>query len=286
MKIQKSYIDEGSVLYLIATPIGNYDDMTFRSVEILKNVDYIFCEDTRVTKVLLSHFNISTPLMNYHIFNEDVVSDDIIKLLKEGHNVALVSDAGLPCISDPGYLVSSRAIEEDIKVVALPGASASLTALIASGLPCEKFYFNGFLNSKQSQRIKQLEMIRDKKETMIIYEAPHRIKETLEDMLSVLGNRNICIAREITKRYEEYTRGQIEDIINSDLILKGEIVVIVEGCKKENEVLQLNSLSVEDHFKYYIDKGINEKDAIKKVASDRGVGKSDIYKIIKVDNKK
>lgn len=282
MKIQKSYIDDGSVLYLVPTPIGNYDDMTFRSVETLKNVDYIFCEDTRVTKVLLSHFNISTPLKNYHIFNEDVVSDEIINLLKEGHNIALVSDAGLPCISDPGYLVASLAIKEGFKVISLPGASASLTALIASGLPCDKFYFNGFLNSRQSQRIKDLNNIKDKKETLIIYEAPHRIHETLKDMYDVLGNRRIVIARELTKHFEEYTRGTLKELQNEELNLKGEMVLIVEGASIESDVLELNNLSVLDHFNHYINQGIDEKEALKKVAKDRNVSKSDIYKEIKV----
>ena len=282
MKIQKSYIDDGSVLYLVPTPIGNYEDMTFRSVETLKNVDYIFCEDTRVTKVLLSHFNILTPLKNYHIFNEDVVSDEIINLLKEGHNIALVSDAGLPCISDPGYLVASLAIKEGFKVISLPGASASLTALIASGLPCDKFYFNGFLNSRQSQRIKDLNNLKDKKETLIIYEAPHRIHETLKDMYDVLGNRRIVIARELTKRFEEYTRGTLEELQNEELNLKGEMVLIVDGASIESDVLELNNLSVLEHFNHYINQGIDEKEALKKVAKDRNVSKSDIYKEIKV----
>lgn len=282
MKIQKSYIDDGSALYLVPTPIGNYEDMTFRSVETLKNVDYIFCEDTRVTKVLLSHFNISTPLKNYHIFNEDVVSEEIIDLLKNGHSIALVSDAGLPCISDPGYLVAAKAIKEGIKVISLPGASASLTALIASGLPCEKFYFNGFLNSRQSQRIKELNNLKDKKETLIIYEAPHRIAETLKDMYSVLGDRKIVIARELTKYYEEYTRTTLKALQGEELNLKGEIVLIVEGANIDSNTLELNNLSIQDHFNHYINEGLDEKEAIKKVAKDRCVAKSDIYKEIKI----
>ena len=282
MKIQKSYIDDGSALYLVPTPIGNYDDMTFRSVETLKNVDYIFCEDTRVTKVLLSHFNISTPLKNYHIFNEDVVSNEIIDLLKSGHNIALVSDAGLPCISDPGYLVAAHAIKEGIKVISLPGASASLTALIASGLSCEKFYFNGFLNSRQSQRIKELNNLKDKKETLIIYEAPHRIHETLKDMYSVFGDRKIVIARELTKHYEEYTRTTLSALQDVDLNLKGEMVLIVEGASLDSCILELNSLSIKNHFNHYIDEGLDEKEALKKVAKDRGVAKGDIYREIKI----
>ena len=204
MRIQKSNLDSISTLYLVPTPIGNFDDMTFRSVETLKTVDIIYCEDTRVTKVLLSHFNINTPLKSYHIFNENERLEEIVNNLSNGLNIALVSDAGLPCISDPGFLISKYVIEQGYNVISLPGASASLTALIASGLPNDKFYFNGFLNSKQSQRIKQLEQLIDKKETLIIYEAPHRIIETLQDIYKVFGNRNIVIARELTKKYEEY----------------------------------------------------------------------------------
>ncbi len=282
MKIQKSYLDAGSTLYLIATPIGNFDDMTFRSIEVLKNVDYIYCEDTRITKVLLSHFDIKTPLRNYHIFNEKLVCDDIIELLKNGNNIALVSDAGLPCISDPGYLVASIAIEEDIKVVSLPGASASLTCLIASGLPCEKFYFNGFLNSKQSQRRKQLDELKDRKESIIIYEAPHRILETLNDIYEILGNRKIVLGRELTKKFEEYVRGNVLDLINEGFTVKGEMVLILEGCSQESEILNLNSLTIREHFDVYIKKGLSEKDAIKQVANDRNVAKNEIYKEIKV----
>ena len=244
MRIQKSNLDSLSTLYLVPTPIGNFDDMTFRSVETLKTVDIIYCEDTRVTKVLLSHFNINTPLKSYHIFNENERLEEIVNNLSNGLNIALVSDAGLPCISDPGFLISKHVIEQGYNVVSLPGASASLTALIASGLPNDKFYFNGFLNSKQSQRIKQLEQLIDKQETLIIYEAPHRIIETLQDIYKVFGNRNIVIARELTKKYEEYTRGSLEDILSEERELKGEIVLIIEGCKEKQEVINLNKLSI------------------------------------------
>lgn len=283
MKIQKSNLDCVSTLYLVPTPIGNYDDMTFRSVEILKNVDAIYCEDTRVTKVLLSHFNISTPLKSYHIFNEQERLEEIIANLQKGLNIALVSDAGLPCISDPGYLITKHVIENNYNVVSLPGASASLTALIASGLPNEKFYFNGFLNSKQSQRIKQLEQLVDIKETIIFYEAPHRIIETLQDIYNVFGNRNIVIARELTKKYEEYIRGTLEEIINNISDLKGEIVLIVEGCKEKKEIINLNKLTIKEHYNFYIEQGLKDNEAMKKVAKDRNVSKSIIYKEIKCD---
>ena len=281
MRIQKSNIDSMSTLYLVPTPIGNFDDMTFRSVETLKNVDIIYCEDTRVTKVLLSHFNISTPLKSYHIFNETERLEEILNNLKNGLNVALVSDAGLPCISDPGYLISKYVIENEYNVVSLPGASASLTALIASGLPNDKFFFNGFLNSKQSQRIKQLEKLVDRQETLIIYEAPHRIQETLQDIYKVFGNRNIVIARELTKKYEEYTRGSLEEILSEERELKGEIVLIVEGCKEQQEIINLNKLTIKEHFEYYQKKGLSDNDAIKSVAKDRNVSKNVIYKEIK-----
>lgn len=281
MLVQKSYLDISPTLYLVPTPIGNFDDMTFRSVEVLKNVDYIYCEDTRVTKILLSHFNILTPLRNYHIFNEDVKADEIINLLKEGKNIALVSDAGLPCISDPGFLVSREAIKQGFKVVSLPGASASLTALIASGLPNDSFYFNGFLNSKRSQRIKELESLANKKESLIIYEAPHRIIETLQDIYQVFGNRNIVIARELTKKYEEYIRGTLEEVINNITELKGEIVLIIEGCQVEREIENLNNKSILEHFEYYKLQGLNENESMKKVAKDRNISKSIVYKEIK-----
>lgn len=281
MRIQKSNFDNVSTLYLVPTPIGNFDDMTFRSVEILKNVDAIYCEDTRVTKVLLSHFHITTPLKNYHIFNEEVKADEILNSLSEGKDIALVSDAGLPCISDPGFLISKLALEKGYSVVSLPGASASLTALIASGLPSDKFYFNGFLNSKQSQRIKQLELLVDKEETMIIYEAPHRIIETLKDIYNVFGNRNIVIARELTKKFEEYIRGTLEEVIENITELKGEIVILVEGSKIKSEILNLNTLSIKEHFDYYKSKGNSDNDAMKLVAKDRGISKSVVYKEIK-----
>lgn len=281
MRIQKSNIDSLSTLYLVPTPIGNFDDMTYRSVETLKNVDIIYCEDTRVTKILLSHFNILTPLKSYHIFNETERLDEILNNLKNGLNIALVSDAGLPCISDPGFLISKYVIENGYNVVSLPGASASLTALIASGLPNDKFFFNGFLNSKQSQRIKQLELLRDKEETLIIYEAPHRIIETLQDIYKVFGNRKVVIARELTKKYEEYIRGSLEEILQSVTELKGEIVLIIEGCKQKAEIITLNKLSVKEHFNFYVSRGLSDNEAMKNVAKDRGVSKNVIYKEVK-----
>lgn len=281
MRIQRTK-EERPTLYLVPTPIGNFLDMTYRSIEVLKSVDIIFCEDTRVTKVLLSHFDISTPLSSYHIFNEDSKCDEIVSILKSGKNIALVSDAGLPGISDPGYLLTRKVLDSGCDVVSLPGASASLTALIASGIPCDKFYFYGFLDHKRSQKEKELLSLRDFPKTIIFYEAPHRIKETLEVMLEVFKSREVVIARELTKKFEEYVRGTLEDIVNADLDLKGEIVIIVSGAKETNLQMGLNELTILEHFNYYMEKVNDEKEAMKLVAKDRKISKSDVYREIKV----
>ena len=265
-------------LYLIPTPIGNLDDMNLRALEVLKNVDHIYCEDTRNTRILLSHYDIHKVLKSYHMFNEDKKSLEIIKELKEGLNIALVSDAGYPGISDPGYLVAKRAIEEGLDVTTIPGPTASLTALVTSGIPCDKFYFYGFLNHDLNQKIKELEELVDFKNTIIFYESPHRIDETLEVLLKIFGNRYICIAKDLTKKYEKYIRGKIEDIINMHLELKGEMVLIVEGAKIDTITNNLNSLDIVDHYKYYLNQGIESKLAMKKVASDRNISKSDVYR--------
>lgn len=265
-------------LYLVPTPIGNIDDMTFRSIKVLNEVDLIFCEDTRNTKVLLAHYNISTPLKSYHIFNEEERVNEIIELLKAGNIIALVSDAGYPGISDPGYLVCKKAIENGFNVSTIPGATASLTALVTSGIPCEKFYFHGFLSHTKSQKIKELEELIDFDKTMLFYESPHRIKETIYAMRDVYKNRNVCIARELTKKYEEYIRFNLEDCDQINLDLKGEMVIICEGAKLNSVALELNALSIQEHFEYYLKEINDSKEAMKKVAKDRGVSKSIIYK--------
>ena len=278
MMIQKSSSKNNSILYLVPTPIGNLLDMTYRAVEALKDVDYIFAEDTRVTKVLLSHFNIETKLKSYHIFNENEVVDEIIGYLKDGINIAIVSDAGMPGISDPGYLIAKRALEEGLYVISLPGANAALTALVASGIPSERFYFYGFLKHKSTQKEKELQELVDFKDTLIFYESPHRIKETLNIMYNVFGNRNVVIGRELTKKFEEYIRGSLEDVINIDRVLKGEIVIILSGATMSSTAIVLNDLEVKEHYQYYIDQGNDNKEAMKMVAKDRGVSKSEIYK--------
>ena len=251
-------------LYLVPTPIGNIDDMTFRSVKVLNEVDLIFCEDTRNTKVLLAHYNITTPLKSYHIFNEEERVNEIIELLKAGNVIALVSDAGYPGISDPGYLVCKKAIENGFNVSTLPGATASLTALVTSGIPCDKFYFHGFLSHTKSQKIKELEELIDYDKTMIFYESPHRIKETIYAMKEVYKNRNVCIARELTKKYEEYIRFNLKDCDNINLELKGEMVIICEGAKIKSIALELNSLSVLEHYEHYLKETNDSKEAMKK----------------------
>lgn len=279
MKIQT--LEESPQLYLVPTPIGNFADMTFRSIEILNKVDMIFCEDTRVTKILLSHFNIKTPLSSYHIFNEESRVTEILESLKQGERIALVSDAGLPCISDPGYLLVRKVLDEGYHVCSLPGANAGLTALIASGLPTDKFYFYGFLDHKKTQKEKELLAIRDLKDTIIFYESPLRLKETILLMERVLGDREVVIARELTKKYEEYIRGSLKEVSQLDLQLKGEIVILIKGADQTHLQIDLNKQTVENHFNHYINEGIEEKEAMKLVAKDRNVSKSEIYKQIK-----
>lgn len=280
---QKSYQNNTNSLYLVPTPIGNFSDMTYRAVEVLKQVDIIYCEDTRVTKNLLSHFDINTRLSSYHIFNEQIQINDILENLREGKNVALVTDAGTPGISDPGYLVVNSVIKEGFNLISLPGACAVITALVGSGLPLEKFTFVGFLPSKSTQRVKELTKYIDYKDTLVFYEAPHRIMDTLKSIYDVYGNRYIVIARELTKKFEEYIRGNVLDIIEQVENLKGEIVLMVEGAKASKVQEELLTLSIKEHFEYYINQNMSDMEAIKKVASDRSIPKNEVYKIIKTE---
>lgn len=278
MNIQHSFKEKRNTLFLVPTPIGNFDDMTFRAVAVLQEVDVIFSEDTRVTKVLLSHFNISTPLMSYHSFNEEIQAEEILKLLRQNKNVAIVSDAGMPCISDPGFYIARKAINENFNVISLPGANAALMALVGSGLPTNHFYFHGFLSSRKTQRKKELEDLCDRKETIIFYEAARRIKETLEDMLDTFGNRQIVIARELTKKHEEYMRTTLKAFQRLDQVFRGEIVIVVEGSEFSQTQRELRKLSIFEHYEYYIKKGYESKEAMKKVAEDRRISKSIVYK--------
>ncbi|MCP1143234.1 16S rRNA (cytidine(1402)-2'-O)-methyltransferase [Lysinibacillus endophyticus] len=285
MKSQKSSQHElTSCLYLVATPIGNLEDMTVRALRILKEVDVIAAEDTRNTKKLCNYFEIDTPLVSYHEHNLEHGGEKILSFLRQGKSVALVSDAGLPCISDPGADIVVKAIEEDFAVVPVPGANAALTALIASGITPQPFYFFGFLNRNKKERRQQLEKLARREETIIFYEAPHRLKETLKDLELVLGNRKITLARELTKKFEEFLRGTIEEanVWANENEIRGEFCIIIEGnpngeAENEEEAYWTN-LSVIEHIDYLIEeKSINSKEAIKEVAKIRGLAKRDVY---------
>ena len=265
-----------STLYLIPTPIGNLDDITLRAIHVLKEVEVVFSEDTRVTALLLNHLNIKKKLISNHEYNERENKDKLLEYLKNGYSVGLVSDRGTPVISDPGYELAQVAIENNYNVVSLPGATALIPALTVSGIEPMPFLYYGFLNSKESKRKKELENLKNIKYTMIFYEAPHRITKTLEEMLEILGNRKISISREITKKFEEVYRGTIQDVIEETKEIKGEIVIVVSGNKEE---ISYDDLSIEDHVNLYIKNGLNSKEAIKKVAEDRNIKKSEVYNI-------
>lgn len=270
---QKSY-DNSPTLYLIPTPIGNLDDISIRCLNTLKEVDVIFSEDTRVTSLLLSHFEISKKLVSSHSYNEDVTSNKLIEYLKEGKNVGLVSDRGTPVISDPGYKLAKVAIDNNFNVVALPGTTAFVPALIASGLNPQPFLFFGFLSNKSSKRKKELEDLKNYPYTLIFYEAPHRLLETLDDMYDVLGNRKICISREISKKFEEIYRDTLGNIREQVKDAKGEFVIVIDGNYKEKTY---DNLSIIEHVNLYIKEGFDVKEATKLVAKERKMTKSDVY---------
>lgn len=284
MKSQKSSQHEtGSCLYLVATPIGNLEDMTVRALRILKEVDMIAAEDTRNTRKLCNYFDIATPLISYHEHNIEVGGQKLLSLLREGKSVALVSDAGLPCISDPGADIVEKAIAEGFAVVPIPGANAAVTALIASGLNPQPFYFFGFLNRNKKERRLQLESLIKREETMLFYEAPHRLKDTLKDMQLVLGNRRIVLARELTKKFEEFLRGTIEEALvwSEGNEIRGEFVIVVEG-NTSGELEEVEqpwvSMTVAEHVDYIIEETqMNSKEAIKEVAKLRGLPKREVY---------
>ncbi|MBQ9318292.1 MAG: 16S rRNA (cytidine(1402)-2'-O)-methyltransferase [Bacilli bacterium] len=273
---QKSY-DNSPTLYLIPTPIGNMEDITIRALNILKEVDVIFCEDTRVTGQLLKYFNIEKKLISSHNYNEANNKDKLIEYLSNGSNVGLVSDRGTPIISDPGYELAKCAIDNNFNVVSLPGATALIPALTSSGIKPMPFYYYGFLNSKDSARRKELESLKMLDATLIFYEAPHRINKTLIDLGNILGNnRNISISREITKKYEEIYRGTIEELIQQNNEYKGELVIVLEGNKQN---IEYKSLSIDEHVNFYIEDGKSSMEAIKIVAKERGMKKSEVYDI-------
>jgi len=260
---------------LIPTPIGNLEDITIRSLNILKSVDFILCEDTRETSKLLNKYEIKKKLVACHEFNQEKVKFYVIEELKKGKNIGLVTDQGTPIISDPGFVVVKEVINNDFNVISLPGATAFVPALINSGIEPAPFLFYGFLNAKSSKRKKELEQLKSLKYTMIFYEAPHRLKETLVHMLEILGNREICLEREISKLHEEVYRDKISEIIPIADSLKGEFVLIVEGSHEE---ISYEDLSIKEHVNLYLKDGMSTNDAIKIVAKERNVSKSIIYK--------
>ncbi len=267
---------EKGILYLVATPIGNLEDITLRAIKILKEVDLIAAEDTRQTLKLLNHLEISKPLISYHRHNEEVKTDILIKKLNDGENIAIVTDAGTPAISDPGEEIVKEAIKNNIKVVPIPGACALINALIASGLDTKEFSFYAFLPLNKKLRKEKLEEIKNDGKTAIIYEAPHRLISTLNEIKELLGNRDIVIAKELTKIHETFIRGKIEEIIEKIENPKGEYIILINGekIKKENE---LNKLSLDEHYEFYEKQGLEKKEIIKKIAKDRKLNKNEIY---------
>lgn len=266
-------------LYIVATPIGNLEDITLRAIRILKEVDLIAAEDTRHTLKLLNHLEISKPLISYHRHNEEVKSDILIEKLQQGSNIALVSDAGTPGICDPGEEIIKRCINLDINIIPIPGACAMINSLICSGISTKEFTFLGFLPLNKKLRKDKLEEIKMSNKTVIIYEAPHKLKVTLKDLEEILNcDRKITLAREITKIHEEFIRGNIEDLVQKFQDIKGEIVLIIEGNMDVTVENELNNLSLDEHYKFYERQGFSKKDIIKKIAKDRDVNKNEIYK--------
>lgn len=270
---QKSY-DGSASLYLIPTPIGNLDDITVRALKTFEMVDFVLCEDTRETGKLLSKYNIKKKLVSCHEFNEDKVKKYVVDELRKGLNIGLVTDQGTPIVSDPGYLVAREVISEGLNVISLPGATAFVPALTSSGIQPSPFLYYGFLNVKNGKQKKELERLKKLPYTLIFYEAPHRIKNTLQNILDVFGDREMAIAREISKIHEEICRDKISNLINIVDGMKGEFVLIVDGCHVE---VDYSDLDIIEHVKIYVEDGMSEKDAIKLVAKERGIAKSIVY---------
>lgn len=271
---QKSY-DNSPTVYLIPTPIGNLEDITLRAINILNQVEVIFSEDTRVTSLLLNHLNIKKKLISSHNYNENKNVEKFLQYLKDGFDVGIVTDRGTPIISDPGYELVKEAINNGYNVVGLPGPTALIPALIVSGINPQPFMFYGFLNSKSGKRKEELEDLKNYPFTMIFYESPHRITKMLDDMKKVFGNRKISISREISKKFEEIYRGNIEEVIGQMIDIKGELVIVVSG---ENKEKNCNDFTITEHIENFMSLGNNLKDAMKKVAKLRGISKSEVYK--------
>lgn len=276
-------MSETGTLYLVATPIGNLEDITLRALRVLKEVDIIAAEDTRQTIKLLNHFEIKNTLVSYHEHNKNEKGSQLIQKLLEGKNIALVSDAGCPGISDPGEDLVRRAVDEGITVTMLPGPAAVITGVVLSGLPSGRFSFEGFLPMNKRMRTERLKSIKDDTRTLVFYEAPHKLIHTLRDLREIMGNRHISLARELTKVHEEVIRCTLDEAIEKYEAQppKGEYVLVLEGANQkaveEAKIASWNELSLEEHIKYYTDNGIDRKEALKKVASDRGISKREVY---------
>ena len=269
-------------LFLVATPIGNLEDITFRAINILKGVDIIAAEDTRHTLKLLNHYEISKPLISYHRHNEEVKSENLINKLLEENNIAIVTDAGTPGISDPGEEVVKEAIKNNIEVIPIPGACALVNALIASGLNTKEFLFLGFLPLNKKNRDNALNKIKKSKSTVILYEAPHKLIKTLQDLLKNVGDINCVLAKEITKIHEEFIRGNISNLLEQIQEPKGEYVILLDLNNLENEndsEDEISQKTVEEQYKIYEEQGMNKKEIIKQIAKNKNVPKNEIYKL-------
>lgn len=274
------------ILYLCATPIGNLEDMTYRCVRILKEVDLIAAEDTRNSIKLLNHFEIDTPMTSYHEFNKIEKAHTLLAALKDGKNIAVITDAGTPGISDPGEELVAMCYEEDIEVNAVPGAAACITAVTSSGQACRRFSFEAFLPKDKKERARVLAEMQQETRTMIVYEAPHHLRATLQELYQALGDRSITLCRELTKRYEEKKKMTLAQAVDyyRENDPRGEYVIVIAGKSKE-EVMQeeqsrWEDLSIEEHMQIYLDQDYSKKDAMKAVAKDRGVSKRDIYQAL------
>lgn len=291
MRSQRSFdaIENKGILYLVPTPIGNLEDMTFRAIRTMKEANVIAAEDTRNTKRLCNYFEIDTPLVSYHEHNKEISGQQLLQRLEQGEHIALVSDAGMPCISDPGYELVALVIEAGLTVVPLPGANAALTALIASGIHPQPFFFFGFLPRGKKERKVELEVLQKQTTTIIFYEAPHRLKETLKAMLAIFGDRKIVLCRELTKKFEEFMRGTIGEAIQwaEETEIRGEFCLIVEGNNivlDEEETLWWMDLQIKEHVQYYIDeRELSSKEAIKQTALDRKLAKREVYQAYHIE---
>lgn len=269
-------------LYLVGTPIGNLEDMTFRAIRTLQEVDIIACEDTRVTKKLCHHFNIETPLKSYHEHNKAQMTEALITIMEEGRDIALVSDAGLPLISDPGYELVVRAREVGIHVVPIPGANAGLTALMASGLPSFTYTFLGFLPRKAREKLELLQVRMFQESTLVLYESPFRVKDTLQTIAEVDPNRRVTLGRELTKKFEQIETASVKDLVDrlDDTIpLKGEFVVLIEGAAPQATTAWFEGLSIVEHVDHYVQQQMKPKQAIKQVAQEREMSSKEVYNI-------